>query len=59
MLLKGEEFNRMYVGPHYKILNEEREHNGFRYSIGLNTDTVEFAPYDTCQPGGLLFYQYS
>ena len=40
----------------YRITNEEECHNGFKYQTGDNIDILEFNPNDTCQPGGLYFF---
>jgi len=38
-----------------KFLKKSLTHNGFTYAPGLNTDTVPFYPFGSCQPGGLYF----
>lgn len=42
-------------GPYYKVLNEELNHKGFQYRMGLNIDTEEFNPSGSCESGGLYF----
>ncbi len=39
----------------YKILNKSLKHNGFKYNLGLNIDTLPFNPSGSCEPGGLYF----
>ena len=38
-----------------KCINNEFDHNGFKYKLGLNADTQKFHPYGLCEPGGLYF----
>lgn len=38
-----------------KLLNEKMNHYGFQYKLGLNIDTEEFNPSDSCKKGGLYF----
>lgn len=40
---------------YYKILNEQLNHHGFQYSLGLNVDFNEFNPSGSCHKGGLYF----
>lgn len=54
--VSGEAFNALYGDTgFYKFLNNDLTHHGFMYKIGLNIDTRQFAPYDTCSEGGLYF----
>jgi hypothetical protein len=38
-----------------KLLNNELNHYGFQYNIGLNVDTIPFNPTGLCLSGGLYF----
>jgi len=50
--VSGEDFNALYgdIG-FYKFLNNDLTHHGFTYKLGLNIDTKQFMPYDTCSDG--------
>ena len=40
---------------YYKVLREDKTHNGMRYKEGLNMDVLPFDPTGTCRPGGMYF----
>jgi len=50
----GAEFNKLNLGPFYKITNKNELHNGFQYVDGLNIDTIPFCTAE-CAAGGLYF----
>jgi len=53
--LSGEKFNEMYNGRRfYKFLNNNLDHNGYIYRLGLNVDVNEFSNEECCE-GGLCF----
>jgi hypothetical protein len=43
------------TGYYYKWLNKSRKHFNHVYTLGLNTDSIEFMPTGDCQAGGLYF----
>ena len=57
----GSEFNKYHIYRNkgetkfYKFLNDNLTHNGFKYQLGLNTDTNRFNPRGECYGGGLYF----
>jgi hypothetical protein len=52
----GREFNKIYRGCKFnKIIPKGFRKYGFRYKYGLNIDTVEFNPSETCSAGGIYF----
>jgi hypothetical protein len=54
--LTGLELNRLAKGnKFYKIININKNHNGFQYKLGYNKDTHEFVPISGCLSGGLYF----
>ena len=42
--------------PCYKLLSIDGVEKGFKYKVGLNVDTNEFNPSETCCKGGLYFF---
>lgn len=55
-ILTGSKFNEIYKGlKFYKFLNDELNHRGFRYGLGLNVDSIPFNPTNQCSAGGLYF----
>ena len=38
-----------------KCVNNNFDHHGFKYKLGLNVDTQKFYPYGSCESGGLYF----
>jgi hypothetical protein len=58
-VLSGRDFNELYPNTKfYKLTNQLETHNGFKYTDGLNNDTILFNPYGSCSPGGLYFTEY-
>ena len=58
-VLTGVEFNDIYKVPLYKFLNNNFEHYGIKYKLGLNIDINKFNPTGECLPGGLYFCEES
>ena len=56
----GAEFNKAYEGIKlYKFMFDSLVHRGFKYRLGLNTDTTQFDPTGKCKKGGLYFCEES
>jgi len=59
-VVSGKKFNKIYKDiKMYKFLNDDMIHNNFEYQLGLNIDTEDFNPTDTCSKGGLYFCEES
>lgn len=55
----GLEFNKInHNNIFIKITNNNQNHKGFQYKIGLNIDTLPFNPTGTCNKGGLYFIEF-
>lgn len=55
-VISGSLFNAVYINKKfYKFLNNDLQHNGFIYNVGLNVDTISFNPTSKCSSGGLYF----
>ena len=55
-VLSGADFKKRFADKKFvKLTKRTENHNGFRFTTGLNTDTVAFNPSDECQPGGIYF----
>jgi hypothetical protein len=55
MLLTGKQFNKKYKGvSFFKLTNKKEVHNGFKFTTGLNIDTLPLNN-DMYSPGGIPF----
>jgi hypothetical protein len=51
----SEDLLPIYNSKYYKFLHKDLTHNGFKYKLGLNVDTIPFYTLQPCSAGGLYF----
>ncbi len=53
--ISGKEFNEIHAGKTFwKLTSQDEIHNDFRFSDGLNIDTIPFNPSKSCQAEYIL-----
>ena len=55
----GKLFNKIFKNHVFvKLTNVAEIHNGFKFTEGLNVDTIPFYPNDSCTAGGIYFTEF-